>query len=81
MIEWVTMFSFQRYHFHFGVLTEKENVIIFVDRTRLLFLSIYTGTAFLFSQVQFRKLSLICSGMENSSSTETEFILFATEWI
>ena len=28
-------FLFQRYHIHFGALTEKENVILFVDRIRL----------------------------------------------
>ena len=35
------MFSFQRYHFHFGALIEKENVILFIDRTRLLSISKY----------------------------------------
>ena len=25
------MFSFQRYRFHFGALTKKENIIFFVD--------------------------------------------------
>ena len=40
IIERVTMFSFQQYHFHFDALTEKENVILFVDWTRLLSMSI-----------------------------------------
>ena len=34
------MFSFERYHFHVGARTEKENVILFVDWTRLLSISI-----------------------------------------
>ena len=34
------MFSFQRYRFHFGALTKKENIIFFVDRTRFLSISI-----------------------------------------
>ena len=34
------MFSFQRYNFSFCALTDKENVIFFVDRTRLLSMSI-----------------------------------------
>ena len=42
IIECVTMSSFQRYHFHFCALTEKENVILFVDRTRLLSINIVT---------------------------------------
>ena len=41
IIECITVLSFQRYHFHFGALTEKENVILFVDWTRLLSISIY----------------------------------------
>ena len=40
IIEYVTMFSFQRYHFHFGTLTEKDNVILRVDRTRVLSISL-----------------------------------------
>ena len=44
-IESVTMFSFQQYHLHFGALNEIENIIFFVDRTRLLSISIYMASA------------------------------------
>ena len=40
IIESITMFSFQWYHFHFGALAEQENVNLFIDRTRLSSISI-----------------------------------------